>query len=104
MTVAGQIKKGAYFDSVTLMRVGKELAGLPGVADAAVVMGTQSNQGILHASGLLISQFSGAGDTDLLIAVKASDCESRGGGPGCGGRVAGQSHKESHDRRGGRDR
>ena len=34
MTVAGQIKKGAYFDSVTLMRVGKELAGLPGVADA----------------------------------------------------------------------
>ena len=43
MTVAGQIKKGAYFDSVTLMRVGKELASLPGVADAAVVMGTKSN-------------------------------------------------------------
>jgi succinyl-CoA synthetase alpha subunit len=71
MTVAGQIKKGAYFDSVTLMRVGKELAGLPGVTDAAVVMGTKSNQAILHASGLLIPQFSGAADTDLLIAVKA---------------------------------
>jgi len=71
MTVAGQIKKGAYFDSVTLMRVGKELAGLPGVADAAVVMGTRSNQAILHSSGLLIPKFSGAGDTDLLIAVKA---------------------------------
>jgi succinyl-CoA synthetase alpha subunit len=71
MTVAGQIKKGAYFDSVTLMRVGKELAALPGVIDAAVVMGTKSNQAILAASGLLISQFNRAGDTDLLIAVKA---------------------------------
>jgi succinyl-CoA synthetase alpha subunit len=71
MTVAGQIKKGAYFDSVTLMRVGKELATLPGVVDAAVVMGTRSNQAILAASGLLISQFKQAGDTDLLIAVKA---------------------------------
>ena len=72
MTVAGQIKKGAYFDSVTLMRVGKELAGLPGVADAAVVMGTQSNKAILSASGLLISKFDEAGDTDLLVAAKAS--------------------------------
>ena len=72
MTVAGQIKKGAYFDSVTLMRVGKALAALPGVADAAIVMGTQSNQAILAASGLLSPQFKQAGDTDLLIAVKAS--------------------------------
>ena len=71
MIVVGQIKKGAYFDSVALMRVGKELAGLPGVADAAVVMGTKSNKAILHSSGLLISKFDGAGDTDLLLAVKA---------------------------------
>jgi succinyl-CoA synthetase alpha subunit len=71
MIIVGQIKKGAYFDSVTLMRVGKELAGLPGVADAAVVMGTKSNKAILHSSGLLISKFDEAGDTDLLLAVKA---------------------------------
>ena len=71
MTVAGQIKKGAYFDSVTLMRVGKELAGLPGVADAAVVMGTQSNKAILKSSGLMIPGFDQAGDTDLLVAAKA---------------------------------
>jgi succinyl-CoA synthetase alpha subunit len=71
MTITGQIKKGAYFDSVTLMRVGKELAALPGVADAAVVMGTKSNQAILAASGLLSSQFKHANDTDLLIAIKA---------------------------------
>jgi FdrA protein len=71
MTTAGQIRKGAYFDSVTLMRVGRELAALPGVADAAVVMGTKSNQAILSASGLLNPQFKQARDTDLLIAVKA---------------------------------
>lgn len=34
MTIAGQIKNGAYFDSVTLTRVGQELAALPGVAGA----------------------------------------------------------------------
>ncbi len=76
MTVAGQIRKGAYFDSVTLMRVGKELAGLPGVVDAAVVMGTKANRGILHASGLLFPKFSGAGDTDLLLAVKAGTAKA----------------------------
>ena len=76
MTVAGQIRKGAYFDSVTLMRVGKELAGLPGVADAAIVMGTKSNRAILHSSGLLVPQFSGSGDTDLLIAVKAGTAKA----------------------------
>jgi succinyl-CoA synthetase alpha subunit len=70
MTVVGQIRKGAYFDSVTLMRVGKEIAALPGVIDAAVVMGTKSNKAILNSSGLLTARFHGAGDTDLLVAVK----------------------------------
>jgi len=70
MTVVGQIRKGAYFDSVTLMRVGKEIAALPGVIDAAVVMGTKSNKAILNSSGLLTAKFHAAGDTDLLVAVK----------------------------------
>jgi hypothetical protein len=30
MTLVSQIKKGAYFDFATLMRVGKALAALPG--------------------------------------------------------------------------
>jgi len=71
MIVAGQVRQGAYYDSVTLMRVGKELAGLNGVADAAVVMGTKSNQAILNSSGLLAAQLKEATDTDLLVAVKA---------------------------------
>jgi FdrA protein len=69
--ITGQVRKGAYFDSVTLMRVGKEITGMPGVIDAAVVMATASNKAILNASGLLSVQFKDAGDTDLVIAVKA---------------------------------
>jgi FdrA protein len=71
--ITGQVRKGAYFDSVTLMRVGKEITSLPGVIDAAVVMGTKSNKAILHLSGLLDGKFKDAGDTDLIIAVKAKD-------------------------------
>jgi FdrA protein len=71
MIVAGQIRKGAYFDSITLMQCGKKIAALAGVVDAAVVMGTKSNRSILNASGLLISTFDDANDTDLLVAVRA---------------------------------
>jgi len=70
MIVVGQIRKGAYFDSVTLMRVGKDIAALPGVIDAAVVMGTKSNKAILGSSGLLTVEFTKANDTDLLVAIK----------------------------------
>lgn len=70
MILAGQVRKGAYFDSVTLMQCGKALTALPGVRDAAVVMGTSSNLTILEGSGLLLPDFAAAGDADLLIAVK----------------------------------
>jgi FdrA protein len=71
VVVVGRIRKGAYFDSVTLMTVGKEIAGTEGVIDAAVVMGTKENRAILAASGLLTEELEAATDTDLLIAIKA---------------------------------
>ncbi len=73
MAVAGRIKKGAYFDSVALMRVGRELTAKPGVVDAAVVMATAANKSILKESGLLIPLFKNTKDSDLLIVVKARD-------------------------------
>lgn len=76
MIIKTDIRKGAYFDSVTLMRVGKQLAALDGVADAAIVMGTEANKGILKSSGLLTPDLSKAADADLLIAVKARDAKS----------------------------
>ena len=76
MVVVGLIKKGAYFDSVTLMTVGKALAAMDGVVDAAVVMGTRENKAILSTSGLLTPEFEAARGTDLLIAIQAESDEA----------------------------
>ncbi|RPH92368.1 acyl-CoA synthetase FdrA [candidate division KSB1 bacterium] len=76
MNVKGIIKKGEYYDSVTLMMAARKLNELPGVLDSAVVMGTRENRNILAASGLMLDIFESAADADLIIAVKAED-ESR---------------------------
>jgi len=78
MKTVGKTRKGEYFDSVTLMTVGKAIAEMEGVMDAAVVMGTKENKAILSASGLLTPELEGAGDTDLVIAFKLED-ESKAG-------------------------
>ncbi len=71
MMIAGQVKKSAYFDSITLMQCGKKVAAMAGIGDAAVVMGTSANRAILNAGGLWLAEFDGASDADLLVAVKA---------------------------------
>ncbi len=78
MNIAGRIKQGFYFDSVTLMRVGRELSGLPGVAEASVVMATEANKSILAMSDLLLPEFKKCGDQDLVIVVKAKDGKAAG--------------------------
>ncbi|NCC52654.1 MAG: acyl-CoA synthetase FdrA [Spartobacteria bacterium] len=73
MSVIGRIRQGIYFDSVTLMNMGRELSGMEGVVDAAIVMGTHENKAILQAAGLLIDLFADTSDSDLLIGVKLDD-------------------------------
>lgn len=70
MTITGFIKKGEYFDSVSLMTVAKEVNKLSGVLDSAIVMGTKENKAIVKAAGLYLSDFDPADDTDLLISLK----------------------------------
>ena len=76
MHVQGITKQGEYFDSVSLMRVARALTDMPGVADAAVVMGTAENKAILDASGFLVPELREVGDTDLVIVVKAEQEET----------------------------
>lgn len=76
MNISGRIKQGFYFDSVTLMRTGREASGLPGVIEASVVMATEANKSILDMSGLLLPEFKKCGDQDLLIVVKAKDAST----------------------------
>jgi FdrA protein len=73
------IKLGEYRDSVTLMEAAQELTALPGVTDAAVVMATEANKGVLQEAGLLTPEIEGAGANDLVIVVQAEteDAASR---------------------------
>lgn len=71
MTVLGTVLKGAYYDSVTLMIVSKQINELEGVADSAVVMGSSENKDILEAAGLMTPALSSSAGTDLLISIKA---------------------------------
>jgi FdrA protein len=71
MIIKGIVKKGEYFDSVSLMMTAHQIKQTQGVLDSAVVMGTKENKAILKSSGFLIDLFQNADDTDLLIAVKS---------------------------------
>lgn len=69
MTVKSLIKTSEYHDSVSLMLVAKELVKFPGVKDASVMMGTDSNKSLLEQSGLLTPEGKAATPNDLIIAV-----------------------------------
>jgi FdrA protein len=75
----GIIKKGAYYDSVTLMLAAKKINAMPGVEEASVMMATRENLAILQNATMLPGGLENAGDSDLLIVVKASaekDCDN----------------------------
>jgi FdrA protein len=57
------------------MRVSRRVAALPGVENAALMMGTPSNRQLLREANLLAPEGEQAGPNDLVIAV-------RGGGAG----------------------
>ncbi len=73
MVVGGVVRRGAYFDSITLMNVGRRLIAEEGVDDGAAVMGTAENKRLLTASGLLVDELAAAGENDLLIALRAEN-------------------------------
>ena len=69
----GEIRSGAYYDSVILMQLQRSLAGLTGVIDAGVIMGTDANKDLLAQSDLLAPEIQAAGADDMLIVIKAED-------------------------------
>jgi FdrA protein len=71
-----EIRSGAYYDSVILMQLQRALAGLPGVLDAGVVMGTPANLELLAQSELLPAEVKGVGADDLVIVVKAGEASA----------------------------
>jgi len=65
------VRVGEYHDSITLMQAAQQLSRLPGVLDAAVVMGTAANKALLHGAGLWTPELDEARPSDLIIVVKA---------------------------------
>ena len=70
---ACKVKRKSYLDSVALMRASKQLAGLPGINEAAMMMGTPANIAILSNAKLLDARLVDAGPADLLIAIRGED-------------------------------
>ncbi|MEN6470394.1 MAG: acyl-CoA synthetase FdrA [Clostridiaceae bacterium] len=68
-----ELRKNAYFDSVTLMRVSGDLKKLPGVVEALVGMGTPLNLELAANLGLGGEGFSSVGANDLFIALRVED-------------------------------
>ncbi len=66
-----EILKGAYYDSVTLMLVAKELNKLEGVA-SSLSMGTEANYHIMAGGGFDLSGVDAA-PNDLIIGVRGDD-------------------------------
>lgn len=74
MTVTkSEVRSGSYYDSAFLMQLQRSLAGLPGVQDAGVVMGTDTNKEILARIDLVTSDVNNAKPDDLVIVVRAEN-------------------------------
>ncbi len=73
VVVRSRIKPSAYFDSVTLMLVQREVRQLPGVLEAGAVMGTDANKELLRDAGLLTPEAEAANADDLILSVQAED-------------------------------
>jgi FdrA protein len=69
MAVRALVWRSFYQDSMVLMRIAQELRGLPGVREAAALLGTPANHDLLASAGLTTPEVKGAGPGDLILAV-----------------------------------
>jgi succinyl-CoA synthetase alpha subunit len=67
------IRKNQYYDSVFLMRVAKRLSEQRGILQAAALMGTEKNKGLLADIGVQGEEISAATPNDLILAVQSDD-------------------------------
>lgn len=71
MPVRAVVRRASYHDSVALMRVAQALRAVPGVREAAALMGAPANHELLAAAGLATAESRDAGPGDLVLAVDA---------------------------------
>lgn len=71
--IKAEIRSGQYYDSAFLMQMQRSLAALPGVQDAGVVMGTESNKELLAHIDLVSPEVTRAKPDDLVLVVRAEN-------------------------------
>src|SRR5688572_8680420 len=71
--IVNRVERGRYLDSVALMQLSRRLVSLPGIEDAALMIGTPSNKALLRDAGLLDAEGEAAGPNDIVLAVRAKD-------------------------------
>ncbi len=74
--IKAEVRSGVYYDSAILMQLQRSLAGLAGVQDAGVIMGTATNKELLARIDLVSPEVVAARENDLVIVVRAEDEET----------------------------
>lgn len=68
-----EIRKNAYYDSVTLMLISKDIKKMDGIQEALVGMGTDLNREIAQNIGLATTEFEAITANDFFVAVECED-------------------------------
>jgi FdrA protein len=70
------VEKNLMRDSLQLMKISEDLKKIPGVLEAVVAMGTETNKEIAKELGVLTPEVEAAGDDDLFAVIAAEDEET----------------------------
>jgi len=70
--IRNEVRRGAYQDSVALMRIARSVQALHGVDVAGLMIGTPANLEILRDAGVLGPEGESAGPGDIVIALRAT--------------------------------
>lgn len=73
MIVKSSIRKNAYYDSVTLMLISKEIKKMPGVDEALIGMGTELNLELVSNLDMADEAIKGCSPNDFFISVRLED-------------------------------
>lgn len=71
MILKNRVSRNSYADSVFLMSLANRAGQLPGILEAAALMGTPENKDLLRDAGLLDATGEQARPDDLIIALRA---------------------------------
>jgi len=74
--ILNEVRRATYLDSIVLMRISRQIAALPGVEEAGLIIGTPANKEILRDANILGPHGSAADAGDLIIALRTIDARA----------------------------